>query len=207
MFAESKKLERMVDHDIPEAFPIIETSGSPEGEWGQYFTQDEFFGARETTELEDANRSQSIINELLSSVNITMMLVTSLYPTEIRGVAHEIKIKDAFDSTKEWLENAKFALEGCQKTILSSTNNGIKTVINRKNLRLLKDHITKIGYNFFRTKKPPEELLLNTILEEQSRVIDNYFNNQNNPNTENNQPNTRNQRSTYQTEAEKFRRM
>lgn len=158
MTIKANELDEMLTNEIPEAFPILPTSGGSDGNWGQCHDQAEYFGARHKTELEDSHRAYDVLTKLLRENISLQLLVGSLYPVEFQGPSHEIKIRDQFTKIKEWLDDAKTVIEQCQKIILMGIDPGIKPVTNRGKIRQLKNHIIRIGWEYVNKGKIPLHL-------------------------------------------------
>lgn len=172
MIKKANDLDSMVASEIPEAFPLLPVSGGTDGEWAQYYDHAEYFGAQQKTELECSWRASDVLTKLLRELMYLQLIVGSLYPVEFQGSTHEIKIRDQFDKIKDWLDDGKAVIEHCQQIILSGIDSSLKPVVNRGNLRKLKTHIIRMGFEYVNEGKIPTHLSVERLAQSIAKDIE-----------------------------------
>lgn len=158
MYKESDKLERMAREEIPRAFPITEPIAYPSSKFATKHSSEEYMGAVSKIILEDAYYPMELCCDLKQSIQGTRLILENLYPTYIDNGIIRLEARNEFTNVLTTLGTIEKSIEQIQKILLHSVGQSPRETVDHRQLRKLRAHIIKIGWEIINQNKLPHEL-------------------------------------------------
>ena len=153
----ARKLDILTKNDIPNAFPFSPPEGGSDPRY--HHTPWEFMGADFSTKIVDGLYAISTVTEVLNILKPAKFVLTSLFPPSFDNGRMEVEIPDKFEDAKDMISKAIDGLENLQSVLQMHVQLNKFKAIDRKEMKKLDKHIIRLGYEYIKSGKIPQELI------------------------------------------------
>lgn len=157
MLWESYKLKKMAEEDIPQAFPLSPPKSGRVP--GFHHTRYEMFDSGFSTEIEDGMYSIEVVTKMYTVFVGLQLLIDSLFPKNISNGVWDIEIMDQFESAKENISESIATIRSYLSDLRKNLDSSKMITVDRTEMRKLKKHVTRLGYDCVKNSSVPAELL------------------------------------------------
>lgn len=157
MHSWAKRLDEMASKDIPKAFPFMPPKGGSDPNYNH--SQYEFMGSGFSAEISDGLYAISTIGDMLNILVPAKFVISSLFPSSFDNGRMEIEIPDQFEEAKALLQQSIDGAKELQSDLEHNTQGHRNDAIDRKEMEKMDRHFIRIGYEFLKDGKIPQELL------------------------------------------------
>lgn len=157
----AKRLEEIAMKDIPKAFPFSPPKGGTDPRFNH--SQWELMGAGFSAEISDGLYAIGTVNDMLNILIPARFVLTSLFPPTFDNGRMEIEIPDKFEEAKQLLLEVISGLKKLQSELEHNTQGHKNEAIDRKEMEKIDNHFIRLGFDFLKDGKIPQELFNKNI--------------------------------------------
>lgn len=158
MLDNASELRRLIEEDIMEAFPLVESISGLDGNYTHASSDFPLYGVF-YSEIEDALAVYEITKKIKEIILGTRVIIKHLFPNELRNGMMTVTLGKDFDGIIDMLDENLKKVDEIAEDIRGSQDSSVTECLNLAELRRLNYHFIVLGWKLIKNGfEVPEEL-------------------------------------------------
>lgn len=156
LLANAYELKEISEHEIPEAFPLSPPKGGIDYNYNHSDFEMMFIDSQ--TDIDDGTAAIEVVQREVVKFEALKLVLASLFPTKTSNGVYDLQINDQFESSMKIVDEAVGMLSHILKSLNQSLGQYPSNSINSQEMKKLKNHLTRIGVEFYKSGEIPFDL-------------------------------------------------